>query len=223
MAEQMKDYSLKSGERYHTLDLNLIGGDHLWRYRHVASRVQQTGKKLFGADIFCGSGYGSALVAQQLGASILAIDGSVESIAIASEKLLDPNIIWAAKLFPFDLPEECFDFVMSMESLEHVKDYESFFWVLAKSLKPGGSLFISCPNENITPYNGYKWHWRHFVPSEMRAFAKQNGLEEVAAFSTTCGIYKNGKSCLFYPHQIRNDEPRELEAAGTMFFEFRKP
>lgn len=219
----MKDYSLKSGERYHTLDLNLIGGDHLWRYRQVTSRVQQTGKKLFGADIFCGSGYGAALAAQQLDASILAIDGSAESVATAGEKLLDPNIIWAAKLFPFDLPHECFDFVMSMESLEHVKDYESFFWVLARSLKRGGQLFISSPDESVMPYTGYKWHWRHYIPAEMRVLATECGLEEVAAFSTSCQLLKDGKANVFYPHQMRNDEPLPLEVGDTMFFEFRKP
>lgn len=218
----MKDYSLKSGERYQSLDLNLIGGDHLWRYRHVASRLDSKGKKLFGADVFCGSGYGSALVAQRSNASILAIDGSEESIAVASSKYQDPGIIWASKLFPFDLPNECFDFVMSMESIEHVKDHETFFWVLAKSLKTGGQLFISSPNESVFPFTGYKWHYRHFVPSEIRAFSEKYGLEEVAAFSTISYLLKNGRACLFYPHQMGNDQPRELNVGDTMFFEFRK-
>lgn len=219
----MKDYSLKSGERYHTLDLNLVGGDHLWRYRYAASRVSQRHGHLFGADIFCGSGYGAALVAQETNASILAIDGSEEGIAIASRKISDPNIIWAAKLFPFNLPDACFDFIMCMESMEHVKDHETFFWTLAKSLKKGGQLFISCPNENVMPYTGYKWHYRHFVPAEVRALAQQFGLEETGAFSTVCGGFKDGKVAIFYPHQIKNDQPRDVEAGDTMFFEFRKP
>lgn len=218
----MKDYSLKSGERYHTLDLNLVGGDHLWRYKYVAAHIHQSDKQFFGADIFCGSGYGAALVAQEVGATILAIDGSEESIAIASEKKHDPNVIWAAKLFPFNLPDEAFDFIMCMESMEHVKDYETFFWTLTKSLKKGGQLFISCPNENIMPYSGYKWHYRHFVPSEVRALAEQFGLEEISAFSTTCCGFKDGKVAIFYPHQINNDQPLDLEMGDTMFFEFRK-
>ena len=218
----MKDYSLKSGERYHTLDLNLIGGDHLWRYRYAISRVRGSDKRLFGADIFCGSGYGAALVAQKVNASILAIDGSQEGIAIASEKITDPNILWASKIFPFDLPDECFDFVMSMESMEHVKDHETFFWVLTKSLKKGGLLFISCPNENVMPYTGYKWHYRHFIPQEVRALASEYGLEEVNAFSTVCCGLKEGKTAIFYPHQSSNDQPLPLESGDTMFFEFRK-
>ncbi|WOB28422.1 MULTISPECIES: methyltransferase domain-containing protein [Xanthomonas] len=218
----MKDYALKSGERYHTLDPNLVGGDHLWRYRYAASRLAGGDRQLFGADVFCGSGYGAALVARQTQASILAIDGSEESIAFAGSKIHAPNIIWAAKLFPFDLPDGCFDFVMSMESMEHVKNHEAFFWVLTKSLKRDGQLFISCPNENVMPYTGYKWHYRHFVPAEVRALARENGLEEVAAFSTVCCGFKDGKTAVFYPHQMGNDQPRDVEVGDTMFFEFRK-
>jgi len=219
----MKDYSLKSGERYHTLDTNLVGGDHLWRYRYVAENIIPADRQLFGADIFCGSGYGAALVAEKVCTTILAIDGSAESIATASDKKHDPNIIWAAKLFPFNLPVEAFDYVMCMESMEHVKDHETFFWTLARSLKKGGQLFISCPNEHVMPYGGYKWHYRHFVPAEVRALAKQNGLEEINAFSTTCCGLRDGKVAIFYPHQINNDQPRTLEVGDTMFFEFRKP
>ncbi|MEA5123932.1 class I SAM-dependent methyltransferase [Xanthomonas floridensis] len=219
----MKDYALKSGERYHTLDQNLVGGDHLWRYRYAASRLPKSPAQLFGADVFCGSGYGAALVARETQASILAIDGSEESIAVARRKIHAPSIIWAAKLFPFDLPDGCFDFVMSMESLEHVKNHEALFWVLSKSLKHGGQLFISCPNESVMPYTGYKWHYRHFVPEEVRALALENGLEEVAAFSTLCCGLKDGRSAIFYPHQMRNDQALDVEVGDTMLFEFRKP
>jgi 2-polyprenyl-3-methyl-5-hydroxy-6-metoxy-1,4-benzoquinol methylase len=113
----MKDYSLKSGERYPTLDLNLIGGDHLWRYGYVASRFEGNNKRLSGADVFCGSGYGAMLMSQKMNATILAIDGSAEAIENANQKIHSPDIIFAAKLFPFELPESSFDFITSMESI----------------------------------------------------------------------------------------------------------
>ena len=99
----MKDYSLKSGERYSTLDLNLIGGDHLLRYRYAANRAKEIYPRPYGADIFCGSGYGAEILASTTQGSILAIDGSTEAIENANKKIHDPNIIWAAKLFPFNL------------------------------------------------------------------------------------------------------------------------
>ncbi|WP_244387758.1 class I SAM-dependent methyltransferase [Delftia lacustris] len=218
----MKDYSLKSGERYSTLDLNLIGGDHLLRYRYAANRAKEIYPRPYGADIFCGSGYGAEILASTTQGSILAIDGSTEAIENANKKIHDPNIIWAAKLFPFNLPKETFDFITSMESLEHVKDFEAFFWVLSQSLKSGGTLFISSPHEEIMPYTGYIWHYKHFLPEEIRSLARQNNLMEINAFSTNSSIFKDGKSCLFYPFQMGNDQPVDLEKGDTLFFEFRK-
>ena len=109
-----------------------------------------------------------------------------------------------------------------MESLEHVKDFEAFFWVLSKSLKQGGQLFISAPDENTMPYTGYVWHYKHFTPEEIRSFARKNHLEEVSAFSTSCQIFKDGKARMPYHYQIANDEPLELGKGDTLFFEFRK-
>lgn len=218
----MKDYSLKSGERYTSLDLNLIGGDHLWRYQYVATRMAEQNRSLFGADIFCGAGYGAMLMSQQLNATILAIDGSAEAIDTANRKLNAPNVIFAAKLFPFELPEATFDFIASLESMEHVKDFDTFFWMLSKALKQGGRLFISAPNEKIMPYQGYIWHYKHFLPGEMRALAEKYGLSEIAAYSTTCQVYKDGLARLYYPYQLDSNRPLELDAGDTLFFEFEK-
>ncbi|WP_289240841.1 methyltransferase domain-containing protein [Delftia sp.] len=143
-------------------------------------------------------------------------------LKMPTKKIHDPNIIWAAKLFPFNLPKETFDFITSMESLEHVKDFEAFFWVLSQSLKSGGTLFISSPHEEIMPYTGYIWHYKHFLPEEIRSLARQNNLMEINAFSTNSSIFKDGKSCLFYPFQMGNDQPVDLEKGDTLFFEFRK-
>jgi ubiquinone/menaquinone biosynthesis C-methylase UbiE len=218
----MKDYSLKSGERYSSLDLNLIGGDHLWRYQYIATRMAEQKRPLFGADIFCGAGYGAMLMSQQLDATILAIDGSAEAIDTANRKLSAPNVIFAAKLFPFELPEATFDFIASLESMEHVKDFETFFWTLAKALKKGGRLFISAPNENNMPYTGYIWHYKHFRPDEVRALAEKYGMSEIGAYSTMSQIKKDGIARLYYPYQIDNNRPFELETGDTLFFELEK-
>jgi 2-polyprenyl-3-methyl-5-hydroxy-6-metoxy-1,4-benzoquinol methylase len=218
----MKDYSLKSGERYASLDLNLIGGDHLWRYQYIATRMAEQNRSLFGADIFCGAGYGAMLMSQQLNATILAIDGSAETIDTANRKLNAPNVIFAAKLFPFELPEAAFDFIASLESMEHVKDFETFFWTLSKALKKGGRLFISAPNENVMPYQGYIWHYKHFRPDEVRALAEKYGLSEIAAYSTKSHVFKDGAARLFYPYQLDNERPFDLDAGDTLFFEFEK-
>lgn len=166
--------------------------------------------------------FGAMLMSQQLNATILAIDGSAEAIEIANRKLHAPNVIFAAKLFPFELPEATFDFIASLESMEHVKDFETFFWMLSKALKPGGRLLISAPNENVMPYQGYIWHYKHFRPEEVRALAEQYGLREIGAYSTSCQVYEDGVSRLYYPYQLDNDRALDLDAGDTLFFEFEK-
>lgn len=194
----------------------------MWSYQYVATRMAGRDRSLFGADIFCGAGYGAILMSQQLNATILAIDGSAEAIEIANRKLHAPNVIFAAKLFPFELPEATFDFIASLESMEHVKDFETFFWMLSKALKPGGRLFISAPNENVMPYQGYIWHCKHFRPEEVTALAEQYGLREIGAYSTSCQVYEDGGSRLYYPYQLDNDRALDLDAGDTLFFEFEK-
>jgi hypothetical protein len=72
------------------------------------------------------------------------------------------------------------------------------------------------------PYSGYKWHYRHFRSDDVRDLAKQNGLQEVFAVSTSCQLLEGGRARLLYPHQIHNDQPLDLESGDTLFFEFCK-
>ena len=222
MNNKSKDFSLYSGERYPSLDSNLIGADHMARYEYIADIYKNSNEKIFGADIFCGSGYGSRLLANAINGFILAIDGSEEAVSVANSKVNLSNLIFSSKLFPFNLPDKAFDFVSCLESIEHVKDGEAFFYVLAKSLKKSGKLFISAPNEEVMPYDGNKWHYKHYLASEIRNLAKTYGLIERAAFSTSCCIYKEGKAFQFYPHQINNNALLNITVGDTLFFEFEK-
>ena len=217
-----KDYSLNSGERYPHINPELIGGDHLARYGYVIDQYRDSDQPLYGADVFCGSGYGARLMAEALNVNLLAIDGSTETIERATQNILSPNIIFAAKLFPFQLPKTTFDFITSMESIEHVKDCEAFFWTLAASLKPGGRLFISAPNEVNFPRNGYKWHFKHFTRSEMIELARKFGLGHGHAMSTKSYAMEHGKARIFYPYQLNNNQFFDVDVGDTLFFEFTK-
>ena len=161
-------------------------------------------------------------MAEALNVNLLAIDGSTETIERATQNILSPNIIFAAKLFPFQLPKTTFDFITSMESIEHVKDCEAFFWTLAASLKPGGRLFISAPNEVNFPRNGYKWHFKHFTRSEMIELARKFGLGHGHAMSTKSYAMEHGKARIFYPYQLNNNLFFDVDVGDTLFFEFTK-
>ena len=74
-----KDFSLHSGERLATIDPPVIYPDHLARDQFVCDDMKQRGYDLFGADIFCGAGYGTNLLAETLDGTVLGIDGSAEA------------------------------------------------------------------------------------------------------------------------------------------------
>jgi 2-polyprenyl-3-methyl-5-hydroxy-6-metoxy-1,4-benzoquinol methylase len=130
-------------------------------HQHINSSYQQIfsdkNLKLFGADIFCGSGYGTNILAKDTNSVIFGIDASEESISLANLNFHRSNIFYSSKIFPFNLPDNIFDFICSFESLEHILDYKLFATQLASSLKNSGFLLISCPNSDridldINPY-----------------------------------------------------------------------
>ena len=100
----IKDFSAKSGERVSAVTDDRIITDHLARYNYAVNFIglQFAGyDRLFGADIFCGSGYGSNILARGTNSLVLGIDASDESIAQANLSFQRPNILFSAKIFLF--------------------------------------------------------------------------------------------------------------------------
>lgn len=183
IAPETKDFSYDSGERQTATCFEDIRRDHANRYRlathivkaHFAGAVGP----LRGLDLFCGNGYGTWLASHELGAHLLGIDGSADAIAIANEHFSTDRTLFTAKCFPFDLPANTYDFITCFESIEHVEQPEALFAALAKSLKPGGVLFVSTPNEATMPLAAnatwFRHHVRHFREQELIALARRQG------------------------------------------------
>lgn len=83
-------------------------------------------------DIFCGNGYGSYIVAKALNnlQKITSVDGSKETINFAKKNYGSKKIKYKHKLFPFKLNKNFYDFIISLESVEHVKDDKVFIETL---------------------------------------------------------------------------------------------
>lgn len=189
-----KDFSLTSGERVSHIAIDDIPPDHCARYMYacdaIAPLVLTVKTTLIGADIFCGSGYGAHLIAQRIPCFLLGIDGSAESISEAASRVVDLNLLFSHKFFPFSLPEAHFDFIVSMESIEHVENGDQFFALLAQAIKPGGRLIISAPNRRVIDLanNPYQWHYKHYLDEEMKALGELNGLRLLEFFGADCTI-----------------------------------
>jgi len=96
-------------ERYHYAGKNLVPG-------HIA-------------DVACGSGYGSYLLATQYGKDnfkITAIDNNKNAIKYAEENYNNPHIAFVnADLMLFKSAEP-FSTIISLETIEHLSDPEMF-------------------------------------------------------------------------------------------------
>lgn len=182
-----KDFSYTSGERQTATAFGDIRRDHTARYVLATDYVKQglspSPVPLEGLDLFCGNGYGTWLAANQLHAHVLGIDGCEEAIAIAHRHYRAERATFVAKLFPFALPTEAYDFIFCFESIEHVNEPEALFAALARALKPGGLLFVSTPNEATMPLalnaQWFRHHVRHFRVDELVGLARQQGELEI--------------------------------------------
>lgn len=170
----MSDYRfrLESGERQVGKKLDDIRVDHVNRYQCVIEHLKKQfpdKQKMEGLDIFSATGYGSFLIASNLSCHIDAVDGSDEAIEFAKKYFFHKEISYSVQLYPFIIPENKYDFIVCIESLEHVKQYEDMILEMHKALKVGGLMFLSVPNEDVLSLkkSKNKFHVKHFTRSEL--------------------------------------------------------
>lgn len=123
------------------------------RAGYVAARAALAGAQVL--DVGCGGG----LLAEDLarrGAAVTAIDmapGMIQTAqlhAAAAGLEIDYRVEDAAEL-ALRQPH-AWDVVCCMEMLEHVADPAAFLDVLARLVRPGGSIFVSTLNRNIRSF-----------------------------------------------------------------------
>ena len=120
---------------------------HLGRYRFASSRIE-TGTMVL--DAACGSGYGSAILAQHA-RHVVGVDVSADALAHARAHYQVPNIefIQADLSRPLALPDRSCDAVVSFETIEHVRDQHALLAEFHRVLAPGGTLIVSSPDRDI--------------------------------------------------------------------------
>jgi len=207
----MKDFSLNSGERQTGVKLDQIRYDHRARYKKVIEFLKDKPVK-FGLDCFCGNGYGTYYVNENLkNVCMLGIDGSSEAVVCAEKNYSTHRNFFSYKLFPFELPKNTFDFVICYESLEHVDDGNGMYRVLADSLKPGGYLFISVPNEEINNrlLNHHPFHKKHYTDVEIRNILHSD-FTVLTSFGQNVYVFRDGIQC-----ELLSEQDMELEENKT--------
>jgi ubiquinone/menaquinone biosynthesis C-methylase UbiE len=134
-----------------TLAWDLYQVEHKQRYVWASDHCKE--KRVL--DVACGTGYGSAILAQRGAAQVVGVDISVEAIA-SNGKL--PSQLTLANGDACNLPfkDNAFDVVVSFETIEHLASPEALLIEISRVVKPGGLCICSSPNRDFQPSSGTK-------------------------------------------------------------------
>lgn len=132
-----------SGERFVPGVKGDIELEHLHRY-YVAESLTR-GKIV--ADIACGEGYGSAILAATA-KHVTGIDLSEEAVARAKQKYSSENLDFLiADAIKTPLANHSVDVIVSFETIEHHSFHHEMMNEIVRILRPGGLLIISSPDK----------------------------------------------------------------------------
>ena len=170
--------------------------DDLWS-EHVAryafARRYAQGKRVL--DAGCGTGYGSAELAQSA-ADVIGVDVAADAIEYASANYPIAGLRFlesSCTSVPF--PPESFDLVVAFEVIEHLTNYRAFLDECARVLDREGLLIVSSPNKRYyaqtraetgpNPYHEHEFEAAEFVNELERVFPNvrlllQNRVESFA-------------------------------------------
>ena len=144
--------------------------ENYWYRRHVAVYEWIAGRcaGLRVADLACGEGYGSDLIAERA-AEVIGVDANPEAHEHAQARYRRPNLSFHRELVEdFDQPV---DAVVFLQTIEHIREPHR---LLARVAEIAPVAYISTPNRlTLAPPGAGKsdnpWHLREYDQAEYRA------------------------------------------------------
>lgn len=138
-------------------------------------------------DIGCGLGT-FLKIAKSTGFNIAGNDISSYAQRVVKNELKVP--FYPGEVFKASLPKESFDIVTAWDVFEHIPQVNETFQSVAKTLRPGGFLFLTTPNIKSWDskvlgkyWYGYKKipeHLIFFSPESIKKLLKANGFNVIA-------------------------------------------
>ena len=120
-------------------------------------------------DIACGCGMGTKILAGKA-LKVHGYDIDAESIEFAKKYYNAENIKYeVGDICSIPEPDEFFDTVISIETVEHVADIKKVISEVHRVLKPKGLWCFSTPNGNRYPdHSIIKYHLKHYTEGELQ-------------------------------------------------------
>jgi 2-polyprenyl-3-methyl-5-hydroxy-6-metoxy-1,4-benzoquinol methylase len=120
-------------------------------------------------EVGCGEGRGVDLLIRQ-SQSFTAVDKIESVIKNLAEKFPQGKFL-SMNIPPLgDLKDNTYDFVVSFQVIEHIKNDELFLREIHRVLKPGGTALLTTPNRKMSLTRN-PWHIREYLPGELKALA----------------------------------------------------
>jgi SAM-dependent methyltransferase len=158
-------------------------------------------------DIQTRTGNGSAFWAERgFVRKVYIVDFSPRMLTAASSRLSAAGVDFDAQLvdhFPLPFQDDTFDLVLSYETVEHIWERATFIDELARVLKPGQWMILTCPNPLWEPahwisaiLNVHHSEGPHRFPrrGELLALFRSSGLKVVRENSTIILPFSSGLS-----------------------------
>jgi len=124
-------------------------------------------------DIGAGQG-GAVLEALERGADGYGVEPGGEFLTLArmrlSEAGFDIDRVGDASGEKLPFPDNCFDYAVSLQVLEHVVDPRPVMEEIYRVLKPGGECYISCENYLSFWEQHYRIRWLPMLPKRIGAW-----------------------------------------------------
>jgi SAM-dependent methyltransferase len=170
-----------------------LWAEHIARYA-FAARFAAGARVL---DIGCGTGYGTAELAQQA-QTVTGIDVSDDALAYAREHYPIPNAkFFAASATAVPFSSASFDLITAFEVIEHLDNWHDLLIEARRLLHPNGTLLVSTPNklyyaesrasEGPNPFHAHEFEFAEFRDALGAVFPHvtillQNRLESQAFY-----------------------------------------
>ena len=139
------------------------------RARYWFARRFAQGKNVL--DAACGTGYGSALLAETARA-VVGVDVARGALDYARQHFRVPNLRFAqSDCLALPFADGCFDRIVAFEIIEHLDQTEAFLAELRRVLAPAGALILSTPNrlyytderQEINPFHRREFSYPEFA------------------------------------------------------------
>jgi 2-polyprenyl-3-methyl-5-hydroxy-6-metoxy-1,4-benzoquinol methylase len=142
-------------------------------------------------EVGCGEGRGIDLILSKV-RTYSAID-KIEPVIEKLRTRYPAGTFYSGHIPPFaKISSDAYDFVISFQVIEHIKDDRGFLREVYRVLKPGGTAMITTPNRPMS-LSRNPWHIREYTASELGSIASE-------IFSTVAmkGIAGNDKVMTYY-------------------------